>query len=355
MQGKLIAGAAVLAVGCFVGGAMFSNQVLGSEAEEAHAAEIAALTQQVDDGTNVAGGLRDDLANAKRRSSARISDLERQLDQLRTDVKERDTEIARLAAELSAARPAGTAAEDGELSRSERWKQIQSTLSPVMAILNKMGQKGANQFELGPLMVAELGKLAPSDFDELMAFDEAETDPAIIAEIRAVMLQALIFVPGVSDKRNDYMDRYLERANRGGYGENFTAGALRRVTFSMPPFVDGYARIIQPLDAELREKFLETAVDRAARGTNEQLRLDGVAYLEHSESPRATTELTQVFTQSTNSMRLRRAALKGLSKKADADVLRVLQESAEKEQDAELRAAAAAAAANVEKLLANKR
>ena len=182
-----------------------------------------------------------------------------------------------------------------------------------------------------------------------------ETDPQVIAEIRAVMLQGLIFVPKVAAHRDEYMARYIERARSGGYGENFTAGALRRIAFRMPPFVDAYARIVTPMNDDLKREFVDMALQRAAGGANESERLDGVIFLARTDDSRATDQLTDVFRQPTNSARLRIAAAQGLADRTDADVLRLLRDAEASDQDADVRAAAKTAANRVEKRLAAER
>ena len=72
-----------------------------------------------------------------------------------------------------------------EASREQRWAEIEKAIAGVLDIMNKMNEEGANQFQLGPQMVAELGKLSQEDFAEMVAFDDGETDPEIVGTIRS--------------------------------------------------------------------------------------------------------------------------------------------------------------------------
>jgi len=336
MQTKLIAGAAAIAVTCLFGGALLSEHLIASDRGPARAA-------------------RDDNAYDKDGPTARSSELSLELQSLRTQLGKRDEVITRLRAQLD---KLPTADDDGGVgpaadeSRAARWKGIQATLAPVLAIMVKMQEKGANRFQLGPQMVAELGKVSTARLDEIMEFDASETDPEIIAEIRSVMVQAFIFVPGISKERDGYMERYLERAQDGGYGNRFTEQALRRISFSMPPFVEAYKKVVQPLDFDLRTKFIDMAIDRSATGASDSLRMDGVYFLARADDPRATIELTRVFAQQGNSKALRLAALKGLSTRANDDVLRALENAAATEQDEAIRALATQAVEQMKKQLA---
>ena len=336
MQTKLIAGAAAIAVTCLFGGAILSDQLVGSDHGQARAA-------------------RDDSSHGSDGSTTRVPELSSELQALRTQLAQKDEVITELRArldDLPAAEHDGEGDPSARASRAARWKEIQATLAPVMAILVKMQEKGANRFQLGPQMVAELGRVSSEKFDEIMAFDASETDPEVIAEIRAVMVQALVFVPGISKEREGYMERYLERAKDGGYGDRFTEQALRRISYSMPPFVDAYQKVVQPLNAKLRTKFVDMAIERAAPGAAEGLRMDGVHFLTRADDPRATIELTRVLALRTNSQALRLAALKGLSTRANNDVLRALENAAATDQDEAIRARAAQAVEQMEKQLA---
>jgi len=228
-------------------------------------------------------------------------------------------------------------------SRSARWKEIQDTLAPSLAILDKMQKKGANQLQLGPQLVAELGKVGVAKFDEIMEFDATETDPEVVADIRIVMRQALIFLPGLSDAKDGYLERYLERARSGRFGDRFTEQALRRVSFSMPPFLDAYKSIVDPLDDELKNKFVDEAIERAARGTSIKVRFDGVTFLARVPDPRATNQLMRVLTEHAAPQALRLAALKGLSTRTGDEVLSMLKDTATTDPDATIRARAAQA------------
>jgi hypothetical protein len=106
------------------------------------------------------------------------------------------------------------------------------------------------------------------------------------------------------------------------------------------------------MEQGLRLRFLDMALDRTARGSSESLRLDGVAFLARSDDPRAVTELQRVFGWTANSTQLRLAALRGLSSRADAGVLRLLRDTAATELDPSVRAQAESAAARVAELLA---
>ncbi|MEE8105271.1 MAG: RNA polymerase sigma factor [Planctomycetota bacterium] len=227
--------------------------------------------------------------------------------------------------------------------RDTRWREIQETLAPVMAILKKMQEEGANQMQLGPQMVAELGKVGIARFDDIMEFDGGENDPEVIAEIRAVMLQAFIFVPGIGKKRNSYMQRYLERTQDGTAGARASEYSLRRISYSMPPFFNGYQKIVEPLHAELRTKFVEFAIERAARGGTDSLRMDGVSFLRHVNDPRATAELMRVFADHANPLPMRAVALTGLGKSTDENVRQALQNAAATDPNEKIRAQAAQA------------
>lgn len=350
MKAKIAVGIAALAVSCLIGGAILSDQVLGSDREEQHAVEVEGLRGQIDTRTKELEAAQADLANEKRRAAARVSELNTKLELLRGEMDEKDRSLAALRDEVNGLRTGDTAGGGKELSRTERWKQLQETIAGVIAIMRKMEEPGANQFELGPQMVAELGRLSTEDFDALMAFDADETDPQIVGMIQAVVLQALIFVPGVSDQRHAYMDRFLDRAQEGGYDQ-----ALRRISFSMPPFVDAYDKIVRRMDDDNRKKVFDMAVDRAAGGATESMRMDGVVFLGRADEPGATTALMDVFGQAANSQRLRLAALKGLSSRANEDVLRLLRDTQRTESDAEFVTQIGSAADRVEALLAAKK
>jgi hypothetical protein len=357
MQAKTIVGAAVLAVSCLVGGAVLSDRVLASDRNEEHAAELAALRGRLDAESRELETLRGAFAEQKKRRAARVSELTREVADLRGRLTDKDRAIAELndrVRDLLAAAEKPSSDPSVELDRKERWKKIQAALTPVLELLKKMDE-AENQFELGPQLVAALGKLGAEQFDEIIRFDADETDPYVVGDIRAVMMQALIFVKDVGPRRDAYMERYLERARNGGYGEQFTEQALRRISFSMPPFVDAYAKIVQPLDDDVKRKFLETALDRAARGKSESLRADGVVFLGRTDDPRVTAELMRVFAQTTNSQRLRLTALNGLSTRGDENVLRFLRDAAAGEQDAKVQAEVEKAADKVAQLVAARK
>jgi hypothetical protein len=352
MKAKLITGAVVIAVAGLVGGAVLSDQVLASDGD---ASEIADLRRQVEEGQRDLRTLQEKLSGERGRKAAQVPALTEQVEMLQAKLDAKDEAISDLNARLEDLLAAGENEGRDELSREEQWKKIQDTLAGVWAILVKLDQPGANQYELGPQLVVELGKLSSEQYDEIMAYDEDETDPEKVREIAVIMQQAFLFVRGISEKRNDFMERYLERALNGGYGERFTSEALRRTIVSVPPFFDGYQKIIAPLDDEIESKFLDVALDRAARGTSESLRLDGAAFLGKVDDPRATAELLRVFGQPANSQRLRLTALQSLSNKADTDVLRTLRDAEQTEQDEAVRAQVGKAVARVEQLIARKR
>ena len=353
MQSKLIAAAAVIAVTCFLGGAVLSDRLLGSEGKDTDAA---ALQTQAETNSAALESLQAELAGTRARSSGKLAQLNTELGLLREQLDGKDAAIVRLddrVRTLTAAAEPATA--DSTLSRDERWAKIQEALAAVMGILEEMQTEGANQFELGPRMVAELGKLSVEQFDEIAAFDAKETDPAITGVIRAVMLQAFIFVPGTDHLRDAYMDRYLQRVTSGSYGEAFSHGALSRISFSMPPFVDAYAKIVEPLKDDAKTKFLDLALSRVEVGKAESLRRDGARFLARAPGARATEELMRLAGQVANSKQLRLIALKGLSTRANEDVLRFLRDTQKIETDEAIREQVGRAVTLVEQKVAGKR
>ena len=294
------------------------------------------------------------------RLDAEIATLKQENTRLRERIAEQDSRIATLvrtgtadstgqaeeptSAHGSSASANGQAQNTREAAgRAARWREIQETLAPVMAILKKMNEEGANQMQLGPQMVAELGKVGTARFDNIMEFDAGESDPQVIAEIRAVMLQAFIFVPGIGKKRNGYMQRYLDRTQDGTAGARASEYSLRRISYSMPPIFNGYQKIVEPLDEQLRAKYVDLAIERAARGGTDSLRMDGVAFLRHVDDPRATAELLRVFADQANPLPLRTTAMSGLAKSTDENVLQALKNAAATDFNEKIRAEAAKA------------
>ena len=121
----------------------------------------------------------------------------------------------------------------------------------------------------------------------------------------------------------------------------------------MPPFFDAYQRIFDPIDDELRNKFVDEAIERAASGTSIQLRFDGVTFLARVADPRATNQLMRVFTERAAPQELRLAALKGLSKRTSDEVLTMLKDTATTDPDATIRTRAAQAVQALEKQAAD--
>jgi len=353
MQTKLLVGAAAIAVTFFFGGAVMSDHVFSTNVAEEHATVVAGLQTALDaERANTAAALLEQT-NKRARTSSREATLARELELARGRLQEKDQAIAELD-ESARGLAAADTGRSSKLSRDEQWKAILESVGPTMAIMKRMSEKGANQFELGPQMVAELGKLSAEQFEEIAAFDAAETDPEITDVIRAVMLQAFIFIPSTESLKNDYMDRYLERARNSAYGDGFNDSALSRISFSMPPFVDAYKKIVDPLDDDLKRKFLDTALGRIAAGNSDSMRLDGARFLARNDDPKATEELTRVFGQGANSARLRLVALKGLSTRADEDVLRFLKDAQNTESDARVATELEKAVSSVERLVARK-
>ncbi len=345
MNAKLIAGAATLTVAGLIGGVLLSDTLRGADRDEAHVAEVADLETRIADERRVAEQLDQELTLSRRRHTTQLQTLTDEARTLRETLAARDQELAALPASdapTSADDAAAANAGDAGATRQARWKELRKTMAPVLAILDQMEEEGANQFALGPRMVAELGKLGDDEFDAIVAFDAEESDPTIIGDIRSVMLQALIFMPSVDEHRDDFMGRYLDRVENGGYGESFTHGALRRISFEMPPFVDAYKKIVEPLDEPLRERFVDMAVERATRGDTGSHRLDGLEFLRRTPGARATTALIEVARQSSTDARLRIAAVKGLAGRTDADAIQALSDLAESDQNEAVRAAAAA-------------
>ena len=101
-----------------------------------------------------------------------------------------------------------------------------------------------------------LRKPPREQFDAIMEFDATETDPDVVAVIRAVMLQAL--------------------------------------TFAMRPFFDSYKKLVEPLDADLHEESVQTALTRATAGSSAAQRFDGLRFLARSPDARAIPELQRV-------------------------------------------------------------
>lgn len=330
MNAKLLAGATLLAVTCLVGGAVLSNVVLASDADERHAAEIAGLRAQIEDGRRDVEALQANLESTARRSAARVADLDRELTDLREQVADKDAALAEL---LGAGDADPASSSERARTREERWAELKDAMAGVLRILEAMGQEGANQFELGPQMVAELGKLSTDDYEAILAFDAEETDPRRMEQVRAVVLQALIFLPKVAPHRDEYMARYLERVRGGRFREGVDAGALRSISFRMPPFVDAYAKLVGPMEQELRRQYVDVALDRAANGVSVQHRLDGVVFLGRTDDPRAVDQLTDVLRRPANDAALRAAAARSLAEHASPDVLRLLRDAEATEQD----------------------
>jgi RNA polymerase sigma-70 factor (ECF subfamily) len=352
MKAKLAAGAAVIAVTCLVGGALISESVFADDVEAQHAAEVAALRTEIEDGRRDVLALEQNLESAQRRNAARVADLNRELAVLREQVAEKDRELA---AKDGSDERAAASGDAREVSRGEQWAELQKTMSGVVAILMKMEEEGANQFELGPQMVAELGKLSDEDYQAIMKFDEDETDARRIEEIRSVMLQALIFVPKAEKHRDEYMGRYIERVRRGGFGESFDYGALRRISFRMPPFVDAYSKIVAPMDEDLRRQYVDLALERASNGPTNTHRYDGIAFLGRVDDSRAVDTLKDVYRQPANNRQLRIAAVRSLIDHGDEDVLRMLRDAEGTEQDPAVLAEVKTAAGRIEQRLAKQR
>jgi hypothetical protein len=287
------------------------------------------------------------------RDASRIRALQRQVATLQEQLAESGRELARRGEEPTT----GTFAEEpavAEKSRAERWADLRKTIEPVLAIMLKMEEEGANQFQLGPQMVAEMGKLDAEDFAELVAFDDGETDSEIVGTIQAVMIQAFIFIPATDPLKNDYMERYLERAQSGNFGQGAYDRALSRLSFSMPPFVDAYAKIVEPLDEELKARYQAMAHSRIAAGNPEPLQLDGARFLARSSDPQATRELMRAFGEASSSQRLRLTVVAGLSSRSDAETLRFLREAESREADEAVRAQLTKAVAKVETAVAKQ-
>lgn len=351
MNAKLIAGAAILAVGCLVTGALVSGELRAEGTSPADTARIASLEEGLRTERDHVARLNATLARLEGAQGSERASLQTRIDRL-----ERDLQTAR--AEAAAARDAATSSEtasgpgrDGR-SAEERWAAIQASIAGVTRILAEMEKEGANQFELGPQMVAELGKLSVDDLREMASFDADVDDPRARAEIRGILLQAFVFVPQAAGLRDDYMARYLDRVESGGHEPGFDPGALRRLAYRMPPFVDAYAKIVAPMAPELRERFVDTALKRAADGPGEAQRMDGVLFLGRTPGDRAADQLAIVARQPGYSTRLRVAAIRGLAERRSDSVLRALRDQEAGETDAAVKTALGQAAASVERLLA---
>lgn len=356
MQSKVLAGAALLAVTCLVGGALIADLLVAPGREREHLARVAALEIRVDADQAALDAAQRELSAARARAQARAEDLEGELARLRDRLAEQDRQIVALASgaqDREAAADTPDAVAEG-LDREQKWERILEGLSGVLRVLAQMDEEGADPFQLGPQLVAELGRLRPEQFAELAAFDAEETDPGIVETIRSVMLQGLLFVPGTSPLREEYMTRYLERVRHAGQGEEADDHSLARISFSMPPFVDAYAKIVAPLGDELRRGFVDAALARIAAGNPVGVRLDGASLLARSTDPRATSELMRVVGQVAEPPGLRFVALQGLATRADEDVLRFLRDCVAAESDANMRAELSKAAAQVEGRVARR-
>ncbi len=355
MQAKTVVGAFVLAISCLVGGAALSQQLLASGLADEHDAAVAELRGQLESDREDLASMRSKLDDERSRSAAKIGGLGADLELLRGQLDERDLAIAALDARVEELTSGSQAASrDGEVSRDERWEEIQEMYAGVMGILVRMQEAGANQYELGPILVAELGKMTREQFDAIMAFDAAETDPEVVAEIRAVMMQAFTFVESTAPLKNDYMERYIERARNGGYGAGFTNNALGQLTFAMPPFFDAYKKLVEPLNPDLQNEYVEMAVGRVAAGNSDVQRLDGARFLARSPDARAAPELMRIVRDKSNTQQLRLTAVKGLASRADETVLQYLRDAESTEQDEKVLAELTTAAGQVERLVARE-
>lgn len=351
MNAKLATGALVLAVACALGGAAIGHHMATPPDDLVTAEEVRDLRTTIEQRDDELESLRAQLDDANRRDQTRMSELVGELSKLRGTVAERDAELAELRGASGSAETHAAAASDAP-DEAERWADIRQSIAAVLEILEQLEDPNANHFELGPRMVAELGKLTDEQFAAIVEFDAEATDPEAIEQMRNVMLQALVFMPRVAPYRDEYMGRYLERLRSDAMSDGFTLGGLRRISFRMPPFVDAYAKVVAPMDDELRREYVDLATRRANTGSNDSERMDGIVFLGRTPGPEATATLSDVVRQPTNAIPLRIAAIQGLSERADADVLRLLQDTAATENDPKLVAEATRAAAAVEKRLA---